>query len=130
MIPPFVYDAGALIAFDNNDRRMWARHYVALEEGRDVHLPAIVVGQAWRDGRRQARLGKVLAGCRVDPVGMETAKAAGVLCGKAHSADVVDATVVVLAASLRAIIWTSDAQDIKALAACSGTRPALIVRAV
>ena len=130
MIPPFVYDAGALIAFDNNDRRMWARHHVALEEGREVHLPAIVVGQAWRDGRRQARLGKVLAGCHVDSVGMETAKAAGVLCGKALSADVVDATVVVLAASLRAIIWTSDAQDIKALTACFGARPALIVRAV
>jgi hypothetical protein len=130
VIPPFVYDAGALVAFDNNDRRMWARHHVALEEGRDVHLPAIVVGQAWRDGRRQTRLGKVLAGCHVDPVGLETAKAAGVLCGKARSADVVDATVVVLAASLQAIIWTSDAQDIKALTACWGARPALIVRAV
>jgi hypothetical protein len=130
VIPPFVYDAGALIAFDNNDRRMWARHQVALEEGRDVNLPAIVVGQAWRDGGRQARLAKVLASCHVDPVRMETAKAAGVLCGKAGSADVVDATVVVLAASLRAIIWTSEAQDIRTLTACSGARPALIVRAV
>jgi predicted nucleic acid-binding protein len=130
VIPPFVYDAGALIAFDNNNRRMWARHQVALEEGRDVHIPAIVIGQAWRDGRRQARLAKVLASCRVDPVGTETAKAAGVLCGKAGSADVVDATVALLAASLRAIIWTSDAQDIKALTASSGARPALIVCAV
>jgi hypothetical protein len=130
VIPPFVYDAGALIAFDNNNRRMWARHQVALEEGRDVHIPAIVIGQAWRDGRRQARLAKVLASCRVDPVGTDSAKAAGVLCGKAGSADVVDATVVVLAASLRAIIWTSDAQDIRALTASSGARPALIVRAV
>jgi hypothetical protein len=130
MIPAFVYDAGALIAFDNNSRRMWARHQVALDEGRDVHIPAIVVGQAWRDPRRQASLAKVLASCRVDPVGLETAKAAGVLCGKTGRADVVDAAVVVLAASLRAIIWTSDDQDIKALAACSGARPALIVRAV
>ena len=130
MIPAFVYDAGALIAFDNSDRRMWARHHLAVEEGRDIHLPAIVVGQAWRDGSRQARLGRVLAGCCVDPVKQETAKAAGVLCGKAGSSDVVDATVVVLAASLRAIIWTSDAQDIKILANCSGARPALVVRAV
>jgi len=130
MIPPFVYDAGALIAFDKNDRRMWARHKLALEEGRDIHLPAIVVGQAWRDGRRQAGLGKVLASCRVDPVQEETAKAAGVLCGKAASSNVVDATVVVLAASLRAVIWTSDPQDISALANCSGGRPTLVVRAV
>lgn len=130
MIPPFVYDAGALIAFDNNDRRMWARHHLALEEGRDIHMPAIVVGQAWRDGRRQARLGQVLASCRVEPVREETAKAAGVLSGKADSSDVVDATVVVLAASLRAVVWTADAQDIRKLANCSGARPPVVVRAV
>ncbi len=130
MIPPFVYDSGALIALDNNDRRTWARHHLALEEGRDIHLPAIVVGQAWRDGRRQARLGQVLASCYVDAVKEQTAKAAGVLCGKSDSSDVVDATVVVLAASLRAIIWTSDVRDITTLADCSGARPALVIRAV
>ncbi len=130
MIPPFVYDAGGLIAFDRDDRRMWARHHLALEEGRDIHVPAIVVGQAWRDARRQARLGKVLASCRVDPVGLETAKAAGVLCGKAASSDVVDATVVVLGASLRAVLWTLDPQDITALAICAGGKPALVIRAV
>jgi len=130
MIPPFVYDAGALIAFDRDDRRMWARHHLALEEGRDIHVPAIVVGQAWRDARRQARLGRLLASCRVDPAGLETAKAAGVLCGRAASSDVVDATVVVLGASLRAVLWTSDPQDITALANCAGGKPALLVRAV
>lgn len=130
MIPPYVYDAGALIALDHSDRGMWARHKLALDEGRDIHVPAVVVGQVWRDGRRQVQLGKVLAGCQVDPVGLETSKAAGVLCGRAGSSDVVDATVVVMATALSAIVWTSDVKDIRELAGNSGARPALLIRAV
>ncbi|WP_459547890.1 PIN domain-containing protein [Nocardia sp. X0981] len=82
---------------------MWARHSPALEDGRDIHVPA-VVGQAWRDSRRQVGLGKFLAGCHVVPVDLETAEAAGVLCGRAGTADIVDATVVTMAARLGAII--------------------------
>ena len=130
MIQPHLYDAGALIAIDKNDRRMWARYQVALDDGRDIRVPAVVVGQAWRDSRRQVRLGKFLAGCHVDPVGLETAKAAGILCGRAGTSDVVDAAVVVMAAATGAVIWTSDPEDIKALADGSGLRPALVVRAV
>lgn len=130
MTHPCLYDAGALIAIDKNDRQMWARYQVALADGRDIHIPAIVVGQAWRDARRQVRLGQFLASCILDPVGPETAKAAGILCGRAGSADVVDAVVVVMAAVLGAIIWTSDPQDIKALADHSGARPTPVARAI
>jgi predicted nucleic acid-binding protein len=130
MTQPHLYDAGALIAIDKNDRRMWARYQVAVDDGRDIRVPAVVVGQAWRDSRRQVRLGKFLAGCRVDPVGLETGKAAGILCGRAETSDVVDATVVVIAAATGAVIWTSDPEDIKALADESGARPALVIRAV
>src|SRR5690625_5596891 len=94
---------------------MWARHSLALEDGRDIHVPSVVVSQAWRDARRQVRLGRFLAGCDVMPVGLETAKAAGILCGKAGTNDIADATVVVMAASLGAIIWTSDPNDMRTL---------------
>jgi hypothetical protein len=130
MTQPHLYDAGALIAIDKNDRRMWARYQVALDDDRDVRVPAVVAGQAWRDARRQVRLGQFLAGCHVDPVGLEVAKAAGILCGRAGTSDVVDATVVVMGAATGAVIWTSDPEDIKALADQSGTRPALVIRAV
>ena len=130
MTQPHLYDAGALIAIDKNDRRMWARYQVAVDDGRDVRIPAAVVGQAWCDSRRQVRLGQFLAGCQVDPVGLETAKAAGILCGRAGTSDVVDATVVVMAAATGAVIWTSDPEDVKALADASGARPALVIRAV
>jgi hypothetical protein len=127
---PYLYDAGALIAIDDGDRRMWARHHLALEDGRDIHVPSVVVSQAWRDARRQVRLGKFLAGCDVAPVGLETAKAAGILCGKAGTADVVDATVVVMAATLGAIIWTSDPDDIRTLIDAQDIKPAPVIRTV
>jgi hypothetical protein len=130
MTQPHLYDAGALIAIGKNDRRMWARYQIAVDDGRDIRVPAVVVGQAWRDARRQVRLGKFLVGCHVDPVGLETAKAAGILCGRAGASDVVDATVVVMAAATGAVIWTSDAEDIKALANGSGVMPTPVIRAV
>ena len=61
------------------------------------------------------------------PVALEASKFAGALCGKAGNADVVDAALVVMAAALRAIIWTSDPEDIRGLASHSGVRPAPVV---
>lgn len=130
MSVPYVYDAGALIAGDHDDRRMWAIHHLALEEGRRIIVPAIVVGQAWRDGRRQVRLARFLQTCEVEPTGLETSKAAGVLCGRAGTADVVDATVAILALTYAAVVFTSDPQDIAALAAASGPHPQMVVRKI
>jgi predicted nucleic acid-binding protein len=127
---PYLYDTGALIAVDNDDRHMWARHHMALEDGRDIHVPSVVVSQAWRDSRRQVRLGRFLAGCSVEPVDLTVAKAAGLLCGTAGTADIVDATVVVMAATLGAVIWTSDPSDVRALTDALGTKPAPVVRTV
>jgi hypothetical protein len=109
---------------------------VAVDDDGDVYVPAVVVGQAWRDARRQVSLAKFLASCRVEAIGLETSKAAGILCGRAGRPDVVDApvvvdaTVVVMAAALGATIWTSDPDDIRLLAGHTGVRPALVVRAV
>lgn len=127
---PYVYDAGALIAVDGNDRRMWAIHRLAIEEGRRVLVPAIVVGQAWRDSRRQVQLGRFLHTCQVISVGAEVAKAAGVLCGRSRTRDVVDATVVTMALTCGAIVFTSDPEDLARLSAASEVKPGLVIRRV
>ncbi|WP_328968713.1 twitching motility protein PilT [Streptomyces sp. NBC_00239] len=103
---------------------------LALEDGRDIHVPSVVVSQAWRDSRRQVRLGMFLGGCHVVPVGLETAKAPGILCGKAGTSDIVDATVVTMATSLGAIIWTSDPNDIRTLIDAQDIKPAPVIRSV
>ncbi len=123
----FVYDAGALIAIDSNDRRIWAIHKTALADDREIVVPAIVVGQAWRDGRRQARLSRFLRTCQIEPTDLETAKAAGVLCGQAGRSDVVDATVMVTALTHHAIIVTSDHKGMTELAQACGARPRPVV---
>ena len=51
-----VLDAGALIALDRNDRGTWAMLRVADDDGDVILVPSGVVGQAWRDGARQALL--------------------------------------------------------------------------
>ena len=123
----YVYDAGALIAIDSNDTEMWTIHKAALAEDREIIIPAIVVGQAWRDGSKQARLARLLRTCQIEPTDLETAKAAGVLCGKAGSSDVVDATVMVTALANYAIVVTSDHKDMNDLAEAAGARPKPVV---
>lgn len=123
----YVYDAGALIAIDAKDKRMWLIHERALAEGREVIIPAIVVGQAWRDGRKQALLARFLRTCQIETTDLETAKAAGVLCGQAGSSDVVDATVMVTALAHHANIVTGDHKDMIKLAEACGARPMPVV---
>jgi predicted nucleic acid-binding protein len=116
------------LAIDNNDRRMWVIHHLAIEEGRRLLVPAVVVAQAWRDARRQVQLGRFLHSCEIIPVGLELAKAAGVLCGKAGTRDIVDATVVAIALSYGAIVFTSDPDDITQLGAATDAKPGLVIR--
>jgi hypothetical protein len=53
-------DAVALIAFERNDRRLVGLIVRALDNGCALAVPATVVGQIWRDGRRQTRLARLL----------------------------------------------------------------------
>ncbi|MBW3605632.1 MAG: hypothetical protein KY460_12140 [Actinobacteria bacterium] len=71
-----------------------------IELGRRVAAGLITmapaVGQAWRDGARQARLARALSMIEVQQVELDDAKDAGVLLGRAGSSDVVDALVALL----------------------------------
>ncbi|MGC4744711.1 hypothetical protein ACLQ28_03455 [Micromonospora sp. DT201] len=117
-----------LLAIEGNDRRMWAIHHLALEEGRRLLIPSVVVSQAWRDPRRQVQLGRFLHSCEIVPVSLELAKSAGVLCGKSGTRDIVDATVVTVALACGAIVFTSAPEDIAHLSAASDVKPGLVIR--
>jgi len=112
-----VLDTGALIAFERNDRRVLRLVELAVAHGRVLHVPAGVVAQAWRDGRRQARLATLLGSAclAVRALDADEAKAAGALCGLRRTADVVDASVVLLAKRHRAPAVTSDPDDLRRL---------------
>lgn len=111
-----LYDTGALIAAERNDRRMWALHagYLALEILPVVPAPVLV--QAWRGGRGQASLACLLKGCDVGDLTEITARSAGVLLGWADRSDVTDAVVVTQAVERRDTVVTSDPDDLAHLA--------------
>jgi hypothetical protein len=109
-----VLDAGALVAVDRRDRTVGAQLRVLQRQGTPLRASAAVVGQVWRDGRKQANLARVLAGVGIEPLGKDDGTRIGELLGRAGSADVVDAHVALLAGP-EDVVLTSDAGDIRAL---------------
>jgi hypothetical protein len=118
-VTALVFDAGALIALERNDRTLWAMLRLAATERADVQVPTGVIAQAWRDGARQARLVQALGHCRELPLDGAAARAAGLLCDATDTSDIVDASVALAAAgSARTqptTVITSDVEDIALL---------------
>jgi predicted nucleic acid-binding protein len=124
-VSSIVYDAAVLVAADRNDRRIWAEHKARLEFGVVPLVPAPVVAQVSRSSQ-QAQLRRFLTGCTVVPLGESEAHEAGRLLGKTRTTDVIDAVVVVIAVRQKAVILTSDPDDIKRLVRASGGDAAIV----
>ena len=123
-----VFDAGALVALDRGDRTLWSDLKAAALAGVDVAVPAAVLAQVWRGSARQARLSRALAGCEIASFD-DVARAAGELCGRAGTSDVVDASVAVVAASSGVNrLYTSDPADLRHLLQTLGARHVKVTR--
>ena len=109
-----VLDAGALVAVDRRDRMIGALLRVLQQQGTPIRVSSAVVGQVWRDGRKQANLARVLAGVGIEPLGKNDGKRIGELLALARSSDVVDAHVALMTAAAD-LVLASDADDIRAL---------------
>ena len=110
-------DAGALIAFERNDRAVVAIIARAYEQKIRLVTVAGVVAQVWRDGRRQARLARLLGSqlIEIESLDDRRARAAGQLCGVAGTSDIVDASVVLCARARGHAVVTSDLDDLHRL---------------
>ena len=124
-----VYDSGALIAAERDEPRFRTAHARFLAKERSMLVPTPVVTQVWRGGGRQARLAWTLRGCEIVPTAEDDARAAGVLLGRSHTSDAVDAIVVATALRLNALVVTSDPDDLDLLwrSAETGKPPLLFV---
>jgi hypothetical protein len=109
-----VLDAGALVAVDRRDRLIGAQLRVLQQQGTPVRVSSAVVGQVWRDGRKQALLARVLAGVGVEALSKDDGKRIGELLLLAGSADVVDAHVALMTGH-GDLVLTSDPRDIGSL---------------
>ncbi len=121
---PVVYDAAVLIAAERNDRRTWADHKARLELAIVPLVPAAVVAQVSRSAR-QVQLRRFLRGCDVVPLDERAAHATGRLLGATGTVDVVDGSVVAVAATCGATILTGDADDLAPLISAAGVRLAI-----
>jgi hypothetical protein len=89
----------------------------ALKTGVRLVIPAGVLGQVWRGGARRAPLRALVKGPTTITPALDQvlAEAAGVLCGRAGTSDVIDASVVLIARRERAVVVTSDEGDLRRL---------------
>jgi predicted nucleic acid-binding protein len=112
-----VLDTGALIAFERGDAKMRALVREALKTRARLVIPAGVLGQAWRGVARQVPLRALvkMPTTTVPALDEILAEAAGVLCGRAGTSDVIDASVVLVARRERAVVVTSDVGDLRRL---------------
>ena len=116
-----VYDTGALIAADNDQRNIWAIHKRALQRGTIPDVPAGVLAEAWRGN--SPRLSRLLAGTRTVPLTDSSARGAGLLlAATSRPVQVIDATVVETATSSSSAVVTSDYEGIAAIASSTGRR--------
>ena len=111
-----VYDAGALLAAERNDRRFLVRHRRLVQHEDRLLVPAPVLAQVWRCGRRQVMLSRMLRACDVVTTTETVARSAGVLLASRGTSDAVDAIVVATALAERAVlVATSGPDDIELL---------------
>lgn len=109
----YVYDAGALIAAERDNKRMWALHRNLLAIDLEPIVPATVVAQVRRG--RQVLLDRLLNGCRILPLDEAAALAVSDLLTVAGRNDLVDAHVVACCIDHGATCVTSDWKDIEHL---------------
>ena len=109
-----VYDAGVLVAAERDDRSVWADHRIRLEVGAAPTTTAPVVARVSRSARRYS-CGGFLRGCEIAAFSPQQADEVGELLGKAGASDVVDAHVVVIAATTGSPVLTSDPDDLRRL---------------
>ena len=115
-----ILDTGALIALERNDRPMWRRLKMMLQQDDVPVTHGGIVGQAWRGrGPRETLLAKALAAIEVRPLDEALGRAAGELLAAARRRDVIDAALVLLAHDGDHIV-TSDPGDLAPLARASG----------
>jgi predicted nucleic acid-binding protein len=115
-VSTLVLDTGALIAVERYDRSIWAILAEARERGTETVVPTTVLAEAWRGGPRSAPIARLLDACTLDALDEPRAKEVGIRLGARGGSDVPDGHVACVATTRKAVVATSDPDDIAALA--------------
>lgn len=121
-----MFDTGALIALERNERDVVVLVAEARRGNDPITVPAGCVAQGWRDPRRQARIAAFLRLPNVEVVPLDDADArrVGLLLAATGDTDVVDGHVALCGLRGSQVVLTSDPEDIERLA------PAVVIQQV
>jgi predicted nucleic acid-binding protein len=70
-------DTGALIGFERSARRTMTQLKLAEQFGYELTVPSPVIVEAWRAGKRSARVAALLEACVIEPLFPDLARIAG-----------------------------------------------------
>ena len=115
-----VLDAGVLIAHERRDRTAEAWLQRAATEAVELIVAAPTIAEAWRDGTRQARIGRLLSACRIVACDGALARHAGELLAQTRSRSTLDAIVIATTHRFSGAALTDDLDDLRSLAAAAG----------
>jgi PIN domain len=111
------FDAGGLIALEQNDRRVFSILATALEDGDRIIVPATALAQVIRNPARQVRLWRMIQFDQTEivPLDGSHAQAVGALLARTGTSDITDAHVVICARTAGSAVITSDPLALKRL---------------
>jgi predicted nucleic acid-binding protein len=110
------FDTGALIGLERARHSMRKVYDTAITNGVRITVPAVVVAEFWRAGRREKERAAILRSVLVEPVSDAVARLAGVALTLVPRARAIDAIVMASAACRSGeIVYTSDPADLAAL---------------
>jgi predicted nucleic acid-binding protein len=110
-------DTGALIALEADRLAMRKVFYAALAEDLLITVPAVVVAEWWRAGRREKERSKLLRSLHVEALEKHVAMAAGIALGLVSKSTTIDALVMASAALRGDTVYTADVGDLERLRA-------------
>lgn len=117
MMRGLTLDTGALIALEAKRFAMRKVLYTALEEDLSITVPAVVVAEWWRAGRREKERARLLRSVHVEALDKYVAMAAGIALGLVSKSTTIDALVMASAALRGDTVYTSDMRDLERLRA-------------
>ncbi len=111
-------DSGALIAVEKHNREIVTLLKAAAAADVGVTIPVGVLAQTWR--RNSPMIARLLQASDVENMAQAEAKEIGAALAASKTSDIVDGSVVVSALKRGDTIVTSDANDLRAIAAGLG----------
>ena len=112
------FDTGALIGLERARQQMRQVYATAIAKDVRMTVPAVVVAEWWRLGRKEKERAQILRSVIVAPTSEHVASLAGVALTLLPNAQTIAALVMACAAQRpNEIIYTSDPDDLEALRA-------------